>query len=107
MSAESFAQITVVTLLGHLLPEAQGWVPRAILMLLGPTLWPKPIGPQLSRSESALCESGIGLREGQIVVEDNWIYSVELKNSGAAIFSPVAWRRGKAAIQGGRMKKQR
>lgn len=36
MSAESFAQITVVSIF----PEAQGWVPRAILMPVGPTLWP-------------------------------------------------------------------
>ena len=40
MSAESFALITVITVLGDLLSEAQEWVPRAIVMLLRATLWP-------------------------------------------------------------------
>ena len=40
MLAESFALITVITVLGNLLSESQEWVPRAILMLLGATLWP-------------------------------------------------------------------
>lgn len=100
MSAESFAQITVVAFLGHLLPEAQGWVPRAILMLLGPTLWPKPIGPQLSRSESALCESGIGLREGQIVVEDNWIYCVDTQEQWGSHLLPCGLEKGQGCYTG-------
>ena len=40
ISAESFALIAVITLLGDLLSEAQEWVPRTILMLLRATLWP-------------------------------------------------------------------